>query len=315
MPDYILRMLALILHVATEKTRDSSLSHIIFNNPVILEECCHLLTDADCDVFDLSCAYWRSAIRRTGSQLANKCLSLPVEALVDDSNNLAETLHLHLQDCKNNNANIIGINDSLYPPYLRAIHNPPFTLTACGDVNLLNAPKIAIVGSRKASAYALTEAYKLGVILAHKGCAVVSGGAFGCDIAAHKGVLSTGITPSPAILVFAGGLSNLHPRRHAGIFRALRHKNALFISERMWRSPSYPCDFPIRNRIISGLSMSLVVMEAAKRSGTLITASLALEHGREIWVLKGDADDVRFLGSNALIHDGANTFANANEWI
>ena len=280
----------------------------------MLEQCRRIFIDANDDIFSISCSYWRTVIRQTGLLLLNEYPSLPVNALVNDSSNLAEMLHLHLQDCKNNNAVIISINDSLYPSYLHAIHNPPFMLTAWGNTNLLNAPKVAIVGSRKASAYALTESYKLGVILAHKGYVIVSGGAFGCDIAAHKGVLSTGIAPSPAIIVFAGGLGHLHPRRHAGIFRTLRQRHALLISERMWRSPSYPYDFPIRNRVISGLSMSLIVMEAAEKSGTLTTANLALEQGRDIWVLKGSEDDVRFLGSNALIRDGANPFDGANEW-
>ena len=269
MPDYILRMLALVLHVATEKTRDSSLSHKIFNNAEVLEQCSRIFVDADDNVFSLSCSYWRTVIRQTGLLLLNEYPSFPVQALVDDSRNLAEMLHLHLQDCKNNGAIVIGINDPLYPHNLRATHNPPFMLTVWGDASLLSAPKVAIVGSRKASAHALTESYKLGMLLACKGYVIVSGGAFGCDIAAHKGVLSTDITPSPAIIVFAGGLGNLHPRRHTSIFRTLRQRHALLISERMWRYPSYPYDFPIRNRIISGLSMSLIVMEATERSGTL----------------------------------------------
>ncbi|MDE3269552.1 MAG: DNA-protecting protein DprA [Pseudomonadota bacterium] len=313
--DYSLRLLALVLHVATEKTRDASLPHTIINNADVREQCSRIFSDADDDVFRISCAYWCSVMHRTGLLLLNEYPSLPVDALVNNSRNLAEMLYSHLQDCKSNAATVVGINDPLYPSHLRAIHNPPFMLTVCGNVELLNTPKVAIVGSRKASAHALAESYKLGMILARKGYTIVSGGAFGCDIAAHKGVLSTGITPAPAIVVFAGGLGNLHPRRHTGVFRALRAKDSLFISERLWRTPSYPYDFPIRNRIISGLSMSLIVMEASERSGTLVTANLALEQGREIWVLKGNQDDVRFLGSNALISDGAIPFQTANDWM
>ena len=183
-----------------------------------------------------------------------------------------------------------------------------------GNLELLAKPRIAIVGSRKASPRGLQESFALGRIAAQRGWVVVSGGAYGCDIAAHRGTLAIAQPQVPAIAVFAGGFRYLHPRGNAAVFRQLQQRGALFISERLWQAESRPYDFPVRNRIIAGLTSTLMVMEAGERSGALLTAGLSLSQGAEVWVLQHPAADVRTAGSQRLIAEGAHSFATAAVW-
>jgi DNA processing protein len=209
--------------------------------------------------------------------------------------------------------------DPDYPPALAALADPPLALSYVGERALFGGDLTAIVGSRKASARALAASFELGRRLASSGKVVVSGGALGCDIAAHAGVLAAhrraGAAaqqgPAPAILIFAGGLSSLYPRANAAVFAALRERGALFVSERLWDAPSRPADFPARNRIISGLCATTVVMQAAQRSGAMLTARLALDQGREVLVLSHPPGDIRASGSAALIAEGATTLQDA----
>lgn len=198
--------------------------------------------------------------------------------------------------------------DSRYPAYLRLIRDPPLALTLLGDPELLGRPVVAVVGSRKASAWAMRESFEAGRRLAEAGHLVVSGGAFGCDIAAHHGVLASN-DPRACACVFAGGLETLYPINNKRIFDKIRTRGGLLVSERLWTAPSHPHDFPARNRIIAGMAPTLLVMQAAEKSGALITARLALEEGRDVLCLEHPPGDVRASGSRRLVEDGAPSFA------
>ena len=120
---------------------------------------------------------------------------------------------------------------------------------------------------------------------------------------------------SPAVCIFAGGLSSLYPRANLPVFRRLWHRHAALVSERLWESPCRPADFAARNRLIAGLSPLTVVMQAAVRSGAMVTARLALDAGRQVAVLRHPPDDVRADGSAALLESGAPGFATARELL
>jgi DNA processing protein len=205
--------------------------------------------------------------------------------------------------------------DKEYPPLLRNISDPPLGLSIRGELSLLYRPAISVVGSRKASAFAMRESFTLGRALGEHDIAVVSGGALGCDIAAHHGVLASGRDPAPAICVFAGGLARLYPVANDPIFRRLMARRAVLVSERLWASPCRPLDFTARNRIISGMSSLTLVMQAAQRSGALVTARRALDQGSEVAVLRHPEGDIRARGSEALLAEGAWGFSCASELI
>lgn len=243
------------------------------------------------------------------------CWDLYVNKFFNSSKLLADELRFHMESLDDFNASIITWDDPHYPELLRTIKDPPICLNVVGDISFLNYPKISIIGSRRACPRSIRESRELGFSLAKMGVAVVSGGAYGCDIAAHKGVLASGLSSAPAIVVFAGGLGEYYPSGNLSVFRSLRDRNALFVSERLWSYKPHPYDFPIRNRIVSGLSPETVVMHAARKSGAMVTARLALDQGRDVSVLHFDDDDIATSGSIGLKRDGARTFKNANDWF
>lgn len=204
--------------------------------------------------------------------------------------------------------------DPMYPLHLRAIPDPPLALTVAGDVSLLLEPGIAVVGARKAKTASLRSVYQLGQKLAEGSRAVVSGGAYGIDIAVHRGMLSVDVNPCRAVVVVAGGLGNLGPRGNVTTFmRILRHGGAV-LSERLWHAEARPMDFPIRNRIVSGLSNAVIVAESSRRSGALITANLALDQGREVFVLTPE-DGEHSSGNAYLCGEGAREVAGAEDML
>jgi len=232
-----------------------------------------------------------------------------------DGRLLARATGLHLAAVKAAHGTYLPLCDPRYPEALRQISDPPLALSLLGDVRSLALPAVSVVGSRKASALAMHASYDLGRSLANEGFLVVSGGAFGCDIAAHHGVLASHSHPSAAACVFAGGLAVLYPRANDAVFNQLRKQHALLISERLWTASCRPVDFMARNRIISGLGAMTALMQAAVRSGALVTARLALDQGREVAVLRHPAGDVRANGSAALIVEGAWGFSDAAEFL
>ena len=221
----------------------------------------------------------------------------------------------HLRSVREASCLYISMWDPVYPPALRSLNDPPLGLTLRGNSELLALPMVSVIGSRKGSGLAVQQSFRLGTLLAQKGIVTVSGGAFGCDIAAHHGVLAAGLFPARALCVFAGGLSQLYPKGNAAVFRSLETQGALFVSERLWWAPARRYDFPVRNRLISGLSGVTFVMQAGKPSGAFITAKMALDQGRDVAVLRHPTLDVRATGTRALLEDGAQDYEDVAEFV
>ena len=199
--------------------------------------------------------------------------------------------------------NIFAISrgDVRFPTALAAIHDPPFTLWIKGEIEVLRAPAVAIVGSRAASPYALEVARRLGADLARRKITVVSGMARGVDSAAHRGALEGG---GITVAVFGCGVDVIYPAEHRSLAEHIAERGAL-VSEFAPGMPPLKSNFPQRNRIISGLSLAVVIVEAAEGSGSLITADFALEQGRTVLAVPGNVLGGRNYGAHALLRDGA----------
>ena len=199
------------------------------------------------------------------------------------------------------NISAISTGEIRYPTTLAAIHDPPPTIWVKGDVDVLRAPSVAIVGSRRASPYALEVARRLGADLARRHVTVVSGMARGVDSAAHRGALEGG---GVTVAVFGCGVDVIYPPEHRALAARIAERGAL-VSEFEPGMPPLKHNFVRRNRIISGLSLAVVVVEAADGSGSLITADFALEQGRAVLAVPGNVLGGRNYGAHALLRDGA----------
>ena len=186
-----------------------------------------------------------------------------------------------------------------YPPVLAAVDAPPPLIYVKGDTALLARPILAIVGARNASAAGQKLARTFAARIGREGYAIASGLARGIDRAAHEASLDTG-----TIAVLAGGLDNVYPPEHAELQRRIGEQGCLISEMRPGFVPRAQ-DFPRRNRIISGIAMGVLIVEAARRSGTLITARLAAEQGREVFAVPGHPLDPRAEGTNRLLKTGA----------
>jgi DNA processing protein len=195
---------------------------------------------------------------------------------------------------------VLAWNDARFPAGLLTIPDPPPALWYRGVLDVLDAPAVAIVGSRAASAVALETAARLGADLAARGVVVVSGLARGVDSAAHRGALQRGVT----IAVLGSGLERVYPHEHVPLATDIA-RTGLVISEYPPDRAPLPFQFPQRNRLISGLSRAVVVIEASDKSGSLITAECALEQGRDVMAVPGNVLSGRNRGGHALIRDGA----------
>ena len=189
--------------------------------------------------------------------------------------------------------------DSDYPAALAHLPDAPPVLSAIGDIGLLGRPALAVVGAREASAAGRRFAGDLSQALGAAGFVVASGLARGIDAAAHAAALDTG-----TVAVLAGGIDQIYPPQNAGLHREIAARG-LLLAESPFGVPPLARAFPRRNRIVSGLSLGVVVVEAADRSGSLITARMAADQGREVFVVPGSPMDPRYAGSNSLIRDGA----------
>ncbi|MGE5246006.1 MAG: DNA-processing protein DprA [Betaproteobacteria bacterium] len=203
----------------------------------------------------------------------------------------------------------IAWSDPVYPASLAAIPDPPPVLWMQGRTDALDLPAVAIVGSRAGSPYALEVAARLAGDLAGCGLAVVSGLARGVDSAAHRGALAAdGVT----VAVLGCGADIVYPREHRGMAAEIAARGAV-LSEFVPGTPPLPWCFPLRNRIISGLSRAVVVIEAGEKSGSLITARAALEQGRDVLAVPGNVLSGRNRGAHALLKDGAKIVESADD--
>lgn len=198
-------------------------------------------------------------------------------------------------------AAIILWKSSAYPRFLRELPDAPPLLYACGSLNLLAGPAIAMVGSRNPSRHGLAAADSFGRALSAAGLTVVSGVALGIDRQAHAAALAE---IGRTIGVLGTGIDIAYPASNKDIFKSIA-RDGLLLSEFPPGTPPAPANFPVRNRIISGLSVGVVVVEAAERSGSLVTARLALEQNREVFAIPGPALDGRSAGCQQLVRQGA----------
>lgn len=203
--------------------------------------------------------------------------------------------------------NLIAACEPDYPVYLRAINPPPPIISVWGKIALLNQPSVAIIGSRNASANGQRFAAQIAAELSEEGLVIVSGLARGIDACAHRAALEAG-----TIGVLGGGVDHIYPRQNQDLHLAMREQGTL-VSESPLGYRATARDFPRRNRIISGLSRGVVVIEAAERSGTLITARYAAEQNREVMAAPGSPLDPRTKGCNRLIRQGAALIENAQD--
>jgi DNA processing protein len=197
----------------------------------------------------------------------------------------------------------ITLRDKCYPTRLKDLFDPPDPLYIKGNFGLLDLPMIAIVGSRKASPQGLKHATRFAQELSAAGALVISGLAKGVDGAAHRGALGEKSHPLTAAIC-GTGLDIVYPREHQSLANEIGRRG-LLISELPPGVGPKAFHFPRRNRIIAALAMGVVVIEAAEKSGSLITAHLAAELGREVFALPGPIDDPLFTGSHQLIQAGA----------
>jgi DNA processing protein len=204
---------------------------------------------------------------------------------------------------------LVAIGEADYPQRLGMIDDAPPLLAVRGNKATLALPMVAIVGARNASAAGVRFAERLAHELGGAGLAIVSGLARGIDAGAHRGSLTTG-----TVAVLAGGHDQIYPPEHVGLADAILAQGALVSEMPMGWQPRAR-DFPRRNRLISGLAAGIAIVEAAKRSGSLITARLALEQGREVFAVPGSPLDPRAEGSNELLKQGANILTQADDVI
>ena len=199
-----------------------------------------------------------------------------------------------------NGVKIITFSDSDYPSLLRHIHDPPPVLYVRGKVHG-DSLNIAIVGSRNPTSYGRTVTERLSGDLAQRGFTVVSGMARGIDAAAHIGALAT---EGKTVAVLGSGMGTIYPAENKRLFYRIAESGAV-ISEFPFLTPPEAHNFPVRNRIISGLSLGTVIVEATHRSGSLITARLAAEQGREVFAVPGSITSFKSMGTHRLIKQGA----------
>lgn len=204
-------------------------------------------------------------------------------------------------------AKIITFFDEEYPQILKEIPDPALTLTLRGDIKLLQKNSIAIVGSRNASLNGINFAKLIANDLAQNDIVVISGLARGIDSAAHEASYKKG-----TIAVIAGSIDNIYPRENAKLYAKI-FEQGLVLTEMPFGSPPKPENFVQRNRLISGLSLGTVLVEAGLKSGSLTTARFALEQGREVFAMPGFPLDPRSQGSNKLIKEGAKLVENIDD--
>ena len=201
-----------------------------------------------------------------------------------------------------NNIELISIKNKNYPKKLRNIYDAPISLFLKGDKNILNKKSIAIVGVRNCTPYGIKVAKEFAYRLAKNNINVVSGLALGIDTCVHMGAIAAkGYTTA----VLGSGLDNIYPKENFELYNKILESNGCVISEYVIGTKPLGCNFPKRNRIISGLVDAVIVVEAREKSGALITADLALEQGKDVYAVPGNIYSYLSKGTNNLIKQGA----------
>ena len=206
---------------------------------------------------------------------------------------------------------IVTQQDENYPALLREIYDPPILLYVKGTLTSRDKNSVAIVGSRMTTAYGMNTARKLSYQLAYMGITVVSGGARGIDTAAHQGALSA---KGRTIAVLGTGINQVFPAENAALFEKIAGNGAL-VTQFPFNRPADKQTFPIRNRIVAGMTLGTVVVEANLTSGALITAGMAVDHGRQVFAVPGQVDNPRSKGCHDLIKKGAKLCESAEDIV
>jgi DNA processing protein len=243
--------------------------------------------------------------------LENVIGTAKAEQLLDSRNKAAIDLRVKaaLSWAEQPGCHILTLADSTYPSQLLQIPDPPVLIYARGDPALLSRPAIAVVGSRNATPQGLKSAQDFAATLARSGLGIISGLALGIDAAAHKGALAVnGIT----VAVVGTGADRLYPARHQELARQIIERGVI-VSEFPLGTPAAAENFPRRNRVISGLARGVLVVEAALESGSLITARLAGEQGREVFAIPGSIHSPLSRGCHRLIRQGAKLVESAQD--
>jgi len=204
------------------------------------------------------------------------------------------------------NARIVSLSDEEYPARLKEIYDPPVILFVRGSVGLLSSPGIAMVGTRHPTPYGTGMAERLAADLAARGLVIISGLARGIDTASHRGAVAA---KGKTIAVLGTGIDVLYPKENTRLGEQILALGGAFISEFPMGTPPTPQNFPIRNRIISGMSAGVLVVEAAEYSGTRITSRCALEQNRDVYAVPGNVTNKNSWGPNTLIKQGAKLVA------
>jgi len=223
---------------------------------------------------------------------------------------LARAAQLDLAQARDAGVALLWPEHPGWPPLLKEIPDPPLVLFIRGDAETLRLPQLAIVGSRRASVNGQRTATRLAEELARAGLCITSGLALGIDAAAHRGALEAG---GRTVAVLGCGIDQTYPARHLALAGEICQAAGAVISEWPVGAPVLPANFPRRNRLISGLSLGVLVVEAAERSGSLVTARLALEQNREVFALPGSIHHALSRGTNGLIRQGAALIQNSDQ--
>ena len=215
---------------------------------------------------------------------------------------IKNSIDKHIEYINKNNIDIISIKDKEYPSLLKQIYDPPISLYIKGNKDILNNKSIGIVGCREVSEYGKKVAKYFSYNLAKQNINIVSGLAKGVDSYAHIGTLST---EGKTIAVVGNGLDTVYPAENLYLTNRIIETGGTIISEYPLGTKSEKMNFPARNRIISGMSKGIIVIEAKEKSGTLITVDFALEQGRDVYVVPGNINSINSIGTNDLIKQGA----------
>lgn len=210
----------------------------------------------------------------------------------------------------------ISINSKEYPTKLRSIYDPPKKIYVLGNKKIINQKGIAIVGSRNATQYGKKVAYEISKQLTEKGVNVISGLAIGIDEYAHIGSIRAqkeNIDIGKTIAILGSGIDKIYPKQNIELARKIIQTGGCIISEYPLGESPKRLHFPQRNRIISGLSNGVLVVEATKTSGSLITVDFAIEQGKEVFVVPGDITREQSQGTNELIQSGATMILSSKE--
>lgn len=204
----------------------------------------------------------------------------------------------------------ISFKNPAYPSLLKEIADPPAVLYILGNLPDEKSPRLAIVGTRKATPNGCLIAKTLAKKLSEAGCVIVSGLAMGIDTASHEGTVAA---QGKTVAVLGNGLHEIYPRLNKNLAEKILALGGAVISEYPPAEPAFPANFLARNRIVSGLCLATIVVEAPERSGSLVTARLALEQNREVFIIPGPANHPNYTGSNRLIREGARLITSAED--